>query len=49
MTIVLGLFVATAGLLLLIIDESKTWINQLLTLGGGCCMFYVGLKMMGVI
>lgn len=49
MSLVLGLFLATAGILHILKDESSGLFTQLLTLGGGISMFCVGLKMMGVV
>ena len=48
MIYILGLLLATAGVLLPLRDESHSEFNKLLTVAGGCSMLYLGLHIVGV-
>lgn len=46
---VIGLFTVTAGIMLVLLDESASLRNQLLTVWGSGCMCYVGFKLLGMV
>lgn len=46
---VIGLMATTAGIMLILLDESTSTRNVLLTVCGGGCMCYVGLKLLGLV